>query len=140
MLSKVTYEVLPSTYLLTGIGSISMLEPYYGVIAGFILYSIGALIWVMRSNYRRKDEHRKPTRTHFVWPEWLYEFTPFILIAGAAWLLQAIPETGTMVAATAIVLYALHKLYQRYQHRQHEWQEISIYAPTRRSSNRKIDQ
>lgn len=132
MLNKLTYEVLPSTYLLTGVGSISLLEPHYGIIAGFILYFLGALIWVMRSNYRRKDEHRKPSRKFLVWPEWFYEFTPFVLIGGAATMVQFSHQIGTSIAATVISLFALHKLYLRYQHRQHEWHEQSIDAPSPR--------
>ncbi len=136
MLSKMTYELLPITYLVTGLGSISMLETSYGIIAGSILYSVGALIWVMRSNYRRTDERRHPKRSLVVLPEWLYEFIPFVLIGCAAFIIQLSHQLAATISATLLTLYALHKLYLRYQHRRHEWQELSIYATSKRVSSR----
>ncbi|MFO6423084.1 hypothetical protein [Motilimonas sp. KMU-193] len=136
MLSKMTYELLPMTYLVAGVGSISMLETSYGIIAGTILYSVGALVWVMRSNYRRTDQRRQPRRSLFLLPEWLYEFIPFLLIACAAFIIQLSHQFAATIAATLLTLYAMHKLYLRYQHRRHEWQELSIYAPSKRTASR----
>lgn len=139
MLSKMTYELLPTTYLVAGIGSISMLETSYGIIAGAILYSVGALVWVMRSNYRRTDERRHPKKSLIMLPEWLYEFVPFLLIACSAVIIQLSQQFAATISATVLTLYAMHKLYLRYQHRHHEWQELSIYAPSKRASSRKAN-
>ncbi|WP_432463853.1 hypothetical protein [Agarivorans sp. QJM3NY_33] len=120
MLPKVIYELLPSGYLSAGTGSILLLDPWLANLGGAILFAMGALIWVIRSNYRRDDRDRKSFITkHKVLPEALYEFIPFAYLASAVLLLSLLSNTPSLFLALVACYRGLKLLYKRSQYRNH---------------------
>ncbi len=117
MLTKPIYEALPLTYLVTGAGSFLTLEQGYGVLAGLLLYSMGSLLWVMRSNFRRKDKNRSPGNKRLITPEWLYEFVPFIYLAMAGFVLSLNAHILLTVLVSLLSFHSMHILYMRHKHR-----------------------
>lgn len=116
MLPHWLYERLPALYLLTATGIILLTRiPVLGLI-GALLFVAGALIWMMRSCYRRTDLILFPAKQWFK-PEWLYEAQPFIWLA-VALLLSHLPGTLALLALLP-GLWACHCLWARHHHRHH---------------------
>lgn len=91
-----------------------LLEPWLAHVGGALLFAIGALIWVLRSNYRRYDKHKKSFVTkHKVLPEAIYEFIPFGYLASAVLLLSIIMTLPTVVIACAACFRGLQLLHKR---------------------------
>ena len=55
MLPTYIYESLPAAYISVGIALISQSTNNLFLFSGTVFYICGAFIWIMRSNFRRKD-------------------------------------------------------------------------------------
>ncbi len=77
VLAKPVYESLPYLYLAIGYGLITSDPSLFSSVSGMLFFFAGALVWNMRSHFRRRDpdffrknESSHPTR---------YELKPFLL-------------------------------------------------------------
>ena len=112
MLSKPLYELLPYVCISAGGVGIVSIENAMGVIAGAILYVMGAIIWTMRFHFRHPAK-RKFTRQGSLVKEDLYEFKPFILLAVALALLALNSNVWMFGFGFALCFHSLYIFYMR---------------------------
>jgi hypothetical protein len=118
MLPRAIYEILPSGYLSAGTGSMLLLEPWLAHVGGALLFCMGALIWVLRSNYRRYDKYKKSfARKTKAIPEPVYEFIPFLYLACSVLILSLLFNTPALIVAALAGCRGLVLLYKRAQYR-----------------------
>ncbi|MDO6716525.1 hypothetical protein Q4549_15550 [Agarivorans sp. 2_MG-2023] len=139
MIIKPIYEILPSLYLAAGSSSVLWIDSNLGVAGGALLFCLGALIWVMRSNFRRHDQVVH-SRKRFTIPESLYEFMPFFFIAIAL----SLASTQSTLLAYGIAMLCMYRgcslLYLRHKYRQHAWQKAQMTTAAAQSSkHRTVD-
>ena len=120
MISKSIYELLPSVYLMLGSSSLIWNDNSLGLLGGALLFILGAVIWVMRSNYRRTDEHKLPSKS-FTLPETLYEFVPFLFIGLGLSLLSQFSQLPIYIVAAVCLYRGTQLLYLRHRHRNFAW-------------------
>jgi len=85
------------------------------LLVALVLYLGGSSIWIMRSNYRRRDrrEHRllvsqiSRGNVEGYTPEWFYEGLPFFYLAGGAICYTLITNPLGFVSGTLLVLAGL---------------------------------
>ncbi|WP_051333519.1 hypothetical protein [Aliagarivorans marinus] len=130
MLSKPIYELLPTLYLSVGSGSVLYLDSSLGLAGGALLFLIGALVWVMRSNYRRQDEPQAPQKRLAI-PENIYEFYPFILFATAIVLLQTQSHLLAYAVAFICLYRGSHVLFMRHRYRRQTWKHSGKHGYAR---------
>lgn len=116
MLSKTLYEMAPYGYLVIGALSVYELDTLLGIGGGMLLYGTGAVVWVLRSNYRRAPR-RRGTLMPRALPEHLYELKPFILIALGVGVLRLFDAPLTLLAAVMLLCYSGYTLVVRAQAR-----------------------
>lgn len=116
---KSLYEALPYLYIAISIIIFMLLGGPLIYFSAAALYCAGALVWVTRSAYRRKNsrhciENRKE-RLRF--PERLYEFLPFIYLAIGVVILVAIPGwlglvPGGLFCLAGILVWLIRAIYR----------------------------
>lgn len=115
MLPSWLYEPLPALYLLASAGLLLTQSPLLWL-ASTALFAAGAVIWMMRSNYRRTDLVVFPAKRWFQ-PELLYECQPFLWLALGLLLLRL--PGNTALLALLPCLWGGRCLWARRQHRHH---------------------
>ena len=115
MLPLWLYESLPAASLGGGLLLLHLAVHPLLLGGGALLFGCGALLWMMRSSYRRTDLVVYPSHWWFR-PEWLYEAQPFLWLGLAATLGRL--EQGTWLALLASG-WALRCLWARHRHRHH---------------------
>lgn len=109
MLPKSVYETLPYMYLGGGMSEVVYFDSMVAMFSGVLFFVAGAMVWVMRSNHRRKDVEIK-RKQHGRFPEAVYEFVPFMYLALGTALLAFggtplfYPSAALFVAAGAQTL------------------------------------
>ena len=116
MLPPWLYEQLPSFYLLLSAGLLLLAQSPLLWLAATMLFVAGALIWMMRSNYRRTDLVIFPAK-HWFQPELVYEAQPFLWLALGLLLLR-LPDTTALLALLPC-LWGCRCLWARRLHRHH---------------------
>lgn len=116
MLPSWLYEQLPSVYLLLSAGLLLLAQSPLLWLAATMLFVAGALIWMMRSNYRRTDLVIFPAK-HWLQPELIYEAQPFLWLALGLLLLR-LPDTTALIALLPC-LWGCRCLWARRLHRHH---------------------
>lgn len=116
MLPSWLYEQLPSFYLLLSAGLLLLAQSPLLWLAATMLFVAGALIWMMRSNYRRTDLVIFPAK-HWLQPELVYEAQPFLWLALGLLLLR-LPDTTALLALLPC-LWGCRCLWARRLHRHH---------------------
>ncbi|WP_368166130.1 hypothetical protein [Aeromonas sp. R9-1] len=139
MLPRPLYESMPLGCLalgalVAGLGHAPLLW-----FAGGMLFGCGALLWVMRSSYRRTDLVIYPDKRWFQ-PEWFYELQPFMLLAAAV-IIARLHELGPWLALLP-ALWALNclrlRLHSRHHRRGFAGEQLKRHrVPARRVSNRR---
>lgn len=139
MLPRPLYESMPLGCLalgalVAGLGHTPLLW-----FAGGMLFGCGALLWVMRSSYRRTDLVIYPDKRWFQ-PEWFYELQPFMLLAAAV-IIARLHELGPWLALLP-ALWALNclrlRLHSRHHRREFAGEQLKRHrVPARRVSNRR---
>ncbi|WP_432455890.1 MULTISPECIES: hypothetical protein [unclassified Agarivorans] len=122
MIIKPIYEILPSLYLTAGSGSVIWLDSTLGIAGGILLFCLGAIVWVMRSNCRRLDEVTTLSK-RITLPESLYEFTPFFLIGIALSLISSQQHIWAYILAVFCLYRGTQLLYLRHRYRSYAWQK-----------------
>ncbi len=79
---KSLYEVLPYLYIVSSIVLFTMERSPWLYLSIASLYAAGALVWVTRSSYRRRNSkfQVRNRKDRFRFPEGLYEYLPFIYL------------------------------------------------------------
>ncbi|MDM5093309.1 hypothetical protein [Aeromonas rivipollensis] len=116
MLPPWIYEQLPLLYLLLSAVLWSFAHSPLLWLAATLLFAVGALIWMMRSNYRRTDLVIYPAK-RWLQPEWYYEALPFLWLALGLVLLR-LPDTTALLALLPC-LWGGRCLWARRRHRHH---------------------
>ncbi|MGY5451850.1 hypothetical protein ACVFI8_13025 [Agarivorans sp. MS3-6] len=133
MIVKPIYELLPSMYIAAGSSSVLWTNSTLGIAGGGLLFCLGAIVWVMRSNFRRQDQAHAPAK-RFTIPESLYEFIPFFFIAVAITLLS----NQQNILGFAVALICLYRgaslLYLRHRYRQQAWQHVKTASAVKRKA------
>lgn len=127
MVPKLIYELQPYLYLGFGAASVISTDNAFAQVAGGTLYCLGALVWIMRSNYRRKDQRRMPRDRVVLLPESLYEFVPFLYVAAAILLLSITVTLPSVVFALLLLVQGGHMLYQRQRYRSYQWHGLRYH-------------
>lgn len=127
MLSRPLYELLPYAYL-AGAAATLLLTPF-GLAHGFalLLFAGGALVWVARSNARRRDRRKVRARGHhhsLHLPYAGYEFYPFAVAMTAVWIIALWPSLPVVVLSVMLLGYSLWVLARRAQLRGHGWLQL----------------
>ena len=120
------YEGLPYLYLASGLAVIlADIGAQLNLILGLAQYITGSLVWIARSNARRRDRYqhraelaRQRRSIHSSYsPQWLYEEQPFIyILAGLACLIYTDHVLG-VISAALFLSASLFVFYARIQHR-----------------------
>lgn len=131
MLPSWLYEQLPTLCLLLAAGLLLFAHSPLLLFAAALLFVTGALIWMMRSNYRRTDLIIFPTKRWFQ-PEWHYEALPFMWLALGLLLLRL--PGNTALLALLPCLWGCRCLWARRHHRHHS---EGVALQLRRSSSRR---
>lgn len=127
MLSRPLYELLPYAYL-AGAAATLWLTPF-GLAHGFalLLFAGGALVWVARSNARRRDRRRprEPGHRHSLHlPYAGYEFYPFAVAMTSVWIIALWPALPVVVLSMMLLGYSLWVLGVRAHQRGHGWLQL----------------
>ncbi len=82
VIRKPVYEALPYVYILIGVAVIMVLQSPLTFLSGALFYAAGSAVWVMRSDYRRKNSDKKVSnrKGRVLFPEKVYEYLPFLYI------------------------------------------------------------
>lgn len=115
MLPKTIYESLPYMYIGGGASEVVYLDSFLANFSGVLLYLAGAMVWVLRSNHRRRDSEE--TRKKATLPETFYEFFPFISIGAGIALYSATDSWMFYPSAILFVAAGLQALALRSIHR-----------------------
>ncbi|MNC30753.1 hypothetical protein D3C75_790460 [compost metagenome] len=116
MLPPWIYEQLPLLYLLLSAVLWFFAHSPLLWLAAILLFVVGALLWMMRSNYRRSDLVIYPAK-RWLQPEWYYEALPFLWLALGLVLLRQ-PDTTALLALLPC-LWGGRCLWTRRRHRHH---------------------
>ncbi|QXB54458.1 MULTISPECIES: hypothetical protein [Aeromonas] len=116
MLPLWIYEQLPQLYLFMAAALWLFAHSPLIWLAAALLFVVGTLIWMMRSNYRRTDLVIFPAK-RWLQPEWFYEALPFLWLALGLMLLR-LPETTPLLALLPC-LWGCRCLWARRLHRHH---------------------
>lgn len=119
MLPNRLYEVLPYSYICLGSLSMLLLDNYVAVISGVILIVAGALVWILRSDHRRRDCNNHSSR-HGSLPFWLYELQPFIYATGGLLLWQTSNNQYFYPSALVLIVVGLQIWLMRNSQRRHQ--------------------
>ena len=116
MLSKPIYEFVPYACLSLGGVSVIFVEGALGIFAGASLYTLGALVWMMRFHFRHPAK-RNFSRRGIVLPKGIYEFKPFLFLASSLFLFSFYTSAWAIGIGLVIVAHSLYILFKRYQKR-----------------------
>ncbi|OOZ43874.1 hypothetical protein BOW37_09150 [Solemya velum gill symbiont] len=122
MLPRFYNELIPYICIWGGIGITLATQPGLTHLFAIVLYLAGSLIWLMRSNARRKDSQNSKQVSQRRWkiPFLLYEPYPFLLLAGALWI-AAYTSMPLVFVSPVIAAYATFLLWKRVINRGHGW-------------------
>ena len=132
VLPKPIYEFKPYFYLLLGSWCLLFYSGWV-IVSGMVLYTLGAWLWILRSDYRRVN-HRQPLEAiqrHY-WSDLVYELLPFGYIFTALVLAGRYPTAGVMLSASLLFIAGVMVLRMRSQKRK---QPLELHAKARRSGN-----
>ena len=119
VIRKPIYEVLPYTYIALGVLVVVVLDSPLTYASGVLFYIAGAVVWVMRSGYRRKNKKQRIANRQgsIVFPELVYEYLPFVYIGMAVTLvvlfstpLAYIP--GGILAMAGLLVWMIRAIYR----------------------------
>tara|TARA_R110002167_G_scaffold90855_2_gene244427 strand:- start:9609 stop:10058 length:450 start_codon:yes stop_codon:yes gene_type:complete len=126
---KLIYETIPYSYLLAGALLMLSQQPLLIALAGFFLYTAGALCWVTRAKYRQRHGRRYPISEYRSEPKFItdpidnyslsttlpssiYETLPFAyLLAGILSYQVYLALTTSFLAYISTILFATTGFY-----------------------------
>ncbi|MEE2024673.1 MULTISPECIES: hypothetical protein [Alkalimonas] len=111
MVPNKLYELLPYVYVFSGAVIIALLPgvAVLTTLSGILLLMTGGLVWVLRSEHRRRDLDTATVSAGML-PFWLYELLPFLYISTAL-LLFAWTSDPYFYPSMVIFLVVGHQLW-----------------------------
>ena len=113
------YEVLPYAYVTAGIGVMVSVESVLAFVAGALMASAGAVVWVLRSDNRRSDIKNAREKYGGVLPFWFYEMLPFSYFVLALTLFSATNNMYVYPSAMILMIIGLQLWLLRGSYRKH---------------------
>ena len=115
MIPKTLYELLPYGYMSAGVAEISYFKTLLSTGSGLLFFMAGALVWVLRSNYRRTDP--EASRKASGAGQSFYELKPFLLIVSGvliftwinSWMGLPLASMVTLIGMYIVVLRSMHR-------------------------------
>ena len=129
MLPTLLYEMLPIICLFFGTLLLNMAHGFLLLFSAVLLFWAGAIMWMMRSEYRRTDDQNIIVHTLLFFPELLYEILPFIHLFIGIILLRNTQQPYFMIAGGMLILWALYCATKRYVYRCHVYRPIKFKDP-----------
>ena len=114
------YEVLPYAYVTAGIGVMVSVESVLAFVAGALMASAGAVVWVLRSDNRRSDIKNAREKYGGVLPFWLYELLPFSYFMLAVMLFTGSDNVYFYPFAMILLVIGVHLWLLRSSYRKHQ--------------------
>ncbi|MFT4925417.1 MAG: hypothetical protein ACI8WB_001510 [Phenylobacterium sp.] len=114
---KIIYEAFPYFHMTLGIVAISHFQTLLTSFSGVCFFAAGAVMWVLRSDNRRKDQIFKRKHDGGNWRE-LYELKPFLyILAGvlfSSWSqVMLVDMLGVGVAMVGVFQLMRRVIYRR---------------------------
>jgi hypothetical protein len=119
MLPSRLYESLPYLYMLLGVVVLWCLDNLLAAFSALLLITAGALVWILRSDHRRKDLTEGIHR-HGRWPFWYYELQPFIYASAGLLLWRFGNNLYFYPSAMILLVVGLQIWLMRGIHRRHQ--------------------
>lgn len=116
MFPKVIYESLPYAYMSIGVVEINFFQTALATLSGVLFFFAGALVWIMRSDARRRDP--EITRKHTDSGQLVYELKPFFLIFVGVMILAYVNNWLVYPFAGLVCLFGVYIMLIRNIHRQ----------------------
>jgi len=123
VLPKHFYESLPYLYIVSALLVVVLTEGGLVYLFAALLYAGGAMVWVMRSAYRRKTSpvvvHNR--RGFVMFPAMLYEYLPFVYLGVGVLVLSqvAMPWSivpGGLLCLAGILVWMIRAIYRNQAH------------------------
>ncbi|WP_068545276.1 hypothetical protein [Thalassotalea crassostreae] len=115
-LSKSLYEKTPFLYVALAAYVFYTQNSFIAIFASSILYLAAAVIWIKRSDHRRKNRILQ-TLNHFKIPQLIYEFYPFLFLAIFAAIIKYSQQAWVLAVGLLLALIAIKNLIMRHQAR-----------------------
>jgi hypothetical protein len=112
MLPKFIYESLPYINLAIGVAEICFFHSFWTALSGAMFFGAGAVMWVLRSDNRRKDKRTK-IRYQYNRGRELYEIKPFFYIVFGLLVTNWLNTPTLHLAGAAVALFGLYLLLKR---------------------------
>lgn len=119
MVSQPIYEALPFGYLLTGSSLILLSESGLLWFSGGLFFSAGAMIWVLRSSFRRRTTPFPNSLKKMFMPEWMYEAKPFSYFLFGIFSFHVIQQLYLIWIPFVFILHGWQLFLRRTHHRKH---------------------
>ena len=123
VLPKRIYESLPYLYILSALGVVALTEGGLVYLFAALLYAGGAMVWVMRSAYRRKTSPVvvRNRRGFVLFPALLYEYLPFLYLAAGVLVLSLVAAPwnlvpGGMLCLAGLLVWMIRAIYRNQSH------------------------
>ncbi len=140
MLSCRVYELLPVSYMLTGVALITFSQNKLILFAGCVFFSAGSMVWIIRSSYRRQNQTIPSHPSWVVWPEIIYELKPFFYILTGLMAFQLSDNQQQLILSMLLCCWGMFRLNQRIKSRHHRMPSepilIVVPHPTPRSEKK----
>ena len=112
MLPKFIYESLAYINLSIGVAEICFFHSFWTAFSGAMFFGAGAVMWVLRSDNRRKDTRTK-ARYQYKRGRELYEIKPFFYIVFGLLVTNWIDTPTLHLAGAAVALFGFYVLLKR---------------------------
>lgn len=129
MLPILLYEMLPIICLFFGTLLLNMAHGFLLLFSAVLLFWAGAIMWMMRSEYRRTDDQNVIVHTLLFFPELFYEILPFINLFIGIILLRNTQQLYFIIAGTILILWAFYCATKRYVYRCYVYRPIKFKNP-----------
>jgi hypothetical protein len=116
MLPKFIYESLPYVNLTIGVSIICCYQSVFTAFSGLLFFAVGAVMWMLRSDHRRKDQHCRQIN-HLKLRRELYEVKPFFYIVFGLLATNWIDVVLVDLAGASVALFGLFVVIKRSIHR-----------------------
>lgn len=117
-LFKFLKEKAPFLMAVIAIAVFYIYDHYGVIILATLIYIQACRMWIVRSEHRRNNFIKK-TLPRLRIPQPIYEWYPYVFLAGAMTLVKYIQHPGSIAFALLLTLVALKTLFVRHQMRSH---------------------
>lgn len=121
MLPKAVYELLPYSYLVISMLLMGFHSDWIVVSFAWVLYTAGAVTWVLRSDARRVNPRRPTHKSNMFLHDDIYESVPFFYIGGGILAMRYLGDGVLLYAGLILLLLGCSILGVRIKKRKISW-------------------